>query len=78
MEIPVVHKESISDGGDHPKIFPILKNLNTHVVGEHSAHLSRFRNGWTGYEQLAGSKYASTKRAEVEKILRSYTVKTKE
>ena len=23
-------------------------------------------NGWTGYEQLTGSQYAATKRAEVE------------
>ena len=23
-------------------------------------------NGWTGYEQLAGSQYSSTKRAEIE------------
>ena len=23
-------------------------------------------NGWTGYEQQAGSQYASTKRAEIE------------
>ena len=32
---------------------------------EHSARLSRFRKSWTGYEQRAGSWYASTKSAEI-------------
>ena len=27
--------------------------------GEHSVRLSRFRNCWTGYEQLAGSWYGA-------------------
>ena len=33
-------------------------------------------NGWTGYEQLAGSWYASTKRAEIEVLscVRGYHV----
>ena len=26
-------------------------------------------NAWTGYEQLAGSRYASTKRAEIEGLI---------
>ena len=27
---------------------------------------SGLENGWTGYKQLAGSRYASTKRAKIE------------
>ena len=33
---------------------------------EHSARLSRFRKGWTGYEQRAGSRYAFTNSVELE------------
>ena len=35
-----------------------------------------FGNGWTGYEQLEGSLYASTKRAEIETLscMRCYHV----
>ena len=35
-------------------------------------------NGWIGYEQLAGSRYASTKRAEIEALscVRGYHVYT--
>ena len=60
-------KEFISGGRNHPKIFPILKISNTREAGEHSARLSRFTKRLDrGYEQLAGSRYASTKRAEIE------------
>ena len=33
---------------------------------EHNARLSRFTRSWTGYEQQAGSQYASTKSTEIE------------
>ena len=36
-------------------------------------------NGWNGYKQLAGSQYASTKRAEEEVLSRhSYDVQDKQ
>ena len=40
------------------------------------AGLSRLENGWTGYEQLEGSRYASTKRAEIEVLscVRGYII----
>ena len=60
-----------------PDVVNLVNPLKKYACGgEHSAHLSRFSNGWTGYEQLAGSRYSSSKRAEIEVLgcMRGYHV----